>query len=76
MSYCHLRAGGMGNLSFTFGQGWPYGVAPDRVPARMNAHVVQRAASNPGCLDLVEPTMIFADGFESGDTSSWSSTAP
>ncbi|MCP4903180.1 MAG: hypothetical protein GY906_39970 [bacterium] len=74
MSYCHLLSGGMGNLSLTFGDGHPFGVEPERVPTRMNAHVVSRAGSNLGCLDYFEPTSIFTDGFESGDTSGWSST--
>jgi hypothetical protein len=53
MSYCHLRSGGYGNITMTFGLGHPYGVAPDRVPDRMSAYVAARAASNPGCLDPV-----------------------
>jgi hypothetical protein len=77
MSYCHLRAGGYGNIAFTFGQGHPYGTAPERVPARMNNHVVSRAGINPSCLAYVSPvTGIFTDGFESGDLSAWSAAVP
>ncbi len=52
MSYCHLVGGGMSNLSFTFGQNHLYGVAADRVPARMYDHVLNRAAIYPNCLAL------------------------
>jgi hypothetical protein len=71
MSYCHLQ-GGMGNMSFSLGQGHPYGVAPDRVPSRMAAHVATQAALYPGCLEYVAVNDIFVDGFESGDTTAWS----
>lgn len=50
MSYCHLLSGGNSNISFTFGQGHPYGIEPDRVPAEMAAHVVQQDILNKGCL--------------------------
>ena len=52
MSYCHLVNGGYSNITFTFGQDHLYGVAADRVPDRMYDHVLSRAASFPGCLDL------------------------
>ncbi|MCB1051080.1 MAG: immunoglobulin domain-containing protein [Acidobacteria bacterium] len=52
MSYCHLLSGGMANISFTFGLGHPFGVAPERVPTRMNAHVISRAGANPGCIPM------------------------
>jgi len=42
MSYCHFQGGGFSNIAFTFGLGHPYGVAPDRVPERMNDHVVNQ----------------------------------
>ena len=77
MSYCHLLGGGLSNISLTFGTSHPFGVAPNRVPDRMSAHVVSRASSNPGCLDLVPARMpVFSDGFESGTTSAWSSVVP
>ncbi|MDA8020158.1 MAG: zinc-dependent metalloprotease [Thermoanaerobaculia bacterium] len=77
MSYCHFQPGGIsGNVSLTLGESWNYGILPDRVPDRMNAHVVSQADSNPGCLDLVPNDSIFSDGFESGNTSAWSSTSP
>ena len=72
MSYCHLLGGGLSNIDFTFGEGHPYGVEPERVAARMTSHVISRAASNPGCLDAIGS--IFTDGFESGNTNSWGET--
>lgn len=71
MSYCHILPGGFGNVSLSFGLGHPYGVEPDRVPTSMYEHVVSRASAAPSCLAFEEPSMIFADGFESGDTSMW-----
>jgi len=50
MSYCHLLSGGMANITLTLGLGHGWGVAPERVPARMNAHVVARAGANPSCI--------------------------
>ena len=47
MSYCHLLPGGFSNLSMTFGQNHPYGIAADRVPQVMSSFVVARA---PSCL--------------------------
>ncbi len=77
MSYCHLLSGGLGNVSLTLGLGHPWGVEPERVPNRMSDHVVARAGSNPGCLDpIFEPDAIFVDGFETGDTSAWTTTFP
>ena len=64
MSYCHLLPGGFNNLSFTFGRGHAFGVAPVRVPDRMLAHVQQRAAQFPSCLSLPANPNIFANGFE------------
>jgi hypothetical protein len=59
MSYCHLRPGGLGNIALTFGLGHSHGVEPERVPTRMNAHVIQRAASFPDCIPqgCVEPSL-------------------
>jgi hypothetical protein len=80
MSYCHLLGGGLGNISLTFGNpgGVPfeYGIAPERVPTRMNDHVVSTAAGNPMCLAPIDNTSIFADGFESGDLGAWDSSVP
>jgi hypothetical protein len=77
MSYCHFQGGGLSNIAFSFGEGHPWGVAPQRVPDRMTAHVVSRAGSNPGCLDFVPAgEVIFEDDFESGNTGNWSDTAP
>lgn len=52
MSYCHLIAPGFRNLSYSFGQGHIYGVAPDRVPSLLSAHVQEVAGRNPACLPL------------------------
>ena len=71
MSYCHLRPGGMTNVTFTFGEGHAWGTAPERVGQRMNNHVVSTAGSNPACLAYTVNGSIFADGFESGDTTAW-----
>jgi hypothetical protein len=70
MSYCHLLSGGFSNLSFTFGAGHPFGVAPERVGSRMSSHVTTRASSNPSCLAFVSPALL-NDGFEAGNTSAW-----
>ena len=64
MSYCQLRSGGMSNISLTLGTGHPYGVAPERVPSRMFAHVQQRANSSPSCLARINPDLIFRNGFD------------
>ncbi|MGB3562308.1 MAG: M12 family metallo-peptidase, partial [Thermoanaerobaculia bacterium] len=53
MSYCHTYRGWYSDISLTFGAGHPHGDEPDRVPERMQAHVVSRANSYPGCLDPV-----------------------
>jgi len=76
MSYCHLLSGGLGNLSFTLGDGHPWGVAPERVSDRMHSHVTSTASSNPSCLELVVVNSIFIDGFESGGTTQWTPGAP
>jgi hypothetical protein len=78
MSYCHLLGGGLSNISLTFGNpgGVPftYGIKPERVPARMSSHVATTAGGSPSCLAPLDD--IFADGFESGDVSVWSSSNP
>ena len=71
MSYCHLRSGGYGNISLTFGQNHPHGVDAWRVPSVMNSHVVSRAQSYPSCLSVIVPDLIFEDDFESGATAGW-----
>jgi hypothetical protein len=72
MSYCHTISPGMGNISLTLGLTDPWGYQPWRVPNLMSSYVASIAASNPSCLTPI----VFADGFESGDTSAWSSTVP
>lgn len=74
MSYCHLLGGGVSNIGLTLGAGHPYGVAPERVPSQISDHVIATARAAPACLAPV--TTIFADGFESGNTSAWNSTVP
>jgi hypothetical protein len=73
MSYCHSQPGGSSNIGFALGAGHPYGIAPDRVPTRMAAHVATQAALNPGCLDYASEG-VFTDGFESGDTDAWTAS--
>lgn len=53
MSYCHLLSGGLRNISFTFGEGHPFGVLPGRVPQRMRTHVANQALGDPACLALI-----------------------
>jgi hypothetical protein len=52
MSYCHLLSGNIRNISFTFGDGHPWGVQPQRVPQRMRSHVANRSLADPSCLAL------------------------
>lgn len=70
MSYCHLQPGGYGNINLWLGREGFYGVRSERVPEKMLQHVEEVAACLPPPADL------FADGFESGDTSRWSTTIP
>jgi hypothetical protein len=72
MSYCHTLAPGMSNISLTLGLADPWGYQPWRVPAVMISHVTATAMSNPLCLAPI----LFADAFESGDASAWSSMVP
>lgn len=78
MSYCHLLAGGFGNIAMTFGQGHPFGVEPERVPTRMRNHVLHTASFNNACLapQASGGGIIFTDGFESGSLSTWSAAVP
>lgn len=64
MSYCHLLSGGLSNISYTFGRGHGFGVAPVRVPDRMLAHVQAQAAAFPTCFTAPVGNQIFANGFE------------
>ena len=50
MSYCHLLTGGLSNIESTFGAGHAFGTLPERVPAQMRQHVLDRAAGNAACL--------------------------
>lgn len=74
MSYCHLLGGGISNIELTLGTGHPFGIAPERVPSQISDHVVATAGLSPACLAPL--TAIFADGFESGNTSAWSAVVP
>jgi Metallo-peptidase family M12B Reprolysin-like len=69
MSYCPLQPGGYGNINLWFGREGFYGSASERVPTKMLAHVEAVASCLP-------PVSLFADGFETGDTSGWSSAVP
>ena len=72
MSYCHLINGGYGNIALTFGAGHTYGEQSWRVPSRMNSYVANQASYYPTCLAPVF-IPIFNDGFETSNTSGWSS---
>lgn len=72
MSYCHTLTPGMSNISLTLGLTDPWGYQPWRVPNLMSSYVAATAASHPSCLTPI----LFADDFESGDTSAWSATVP
>lgn len=61
MSYCHLLSPGLSNISLKFGADHPYGVAPERIPARMRARMDALAQSSPAC--VIDDT-VFADGFD------------
>jgi hypothetical protein len=76
MSYCHQLSPGISNVAMSFGLNHRYGVDPERVPSWMSDFVVDTAGSNPTCLAPVSTDLIFADGFESGHVSAWSSSAP
>lgn len=52
MSYCHLLSGNIRNITFTFGDGHPWGVQPQRVPQRMRSHVANQSLADPSCLAL------------------------
>jgi len=71
MSYCHLLSGGYNNIELGFGLDHPYGVAAERVPQRMAAHVASRAAAFPTCLAPLAAGAIFSDDFESGALTAW-----
>jgi hypothetical protein len=77
MGYCHLLSGGFSNVTYTFGEGHPFGVAASRVPAQMMSHVASAAGINPACLAFVPGTsVVFRDGVDQGSTSNWSVTTP
>ncbi len=64
MSYCHLRSGGLSNISLTLGTNHPYGVQPERVPNVMRDHVELVAGTDPQCIMPAANDLIFANGFE------------
>ena len=72
MSYCHLRSGGYGNITLTFGTGFGFGVQPAREAAQMNGYIASVASGNPSCIaPVAAPGLLFTDGFESGTKASW-----
>ena len=72
MSYCHLRSGGYGNITLTFGTGFGFGVQPAREAAQMNGYINSVALVNPSCVAPVAASnVLFTDGFESGTKASW-----
>ena len=76
MSYCHLVRSSYSDLSFSFGTGHPYGVAPGREASRMSGYVASVAAGNPSCLVPVA-TNLFVGNFEgAGLPSPWALALP
>ena len=72
-----LPGGGFGNVTYTFGEGHPFGVAAGRVPAQMMAHVATVSGGNPTCLAFVPGTsVIFRDGVDQGATANWTVVVP
>lgn len=71
MSYCHLLSGAYNNIELGFGLDHPYGVAAERVPQRMAAHVASRASAFPSCLAPLVAGAVFSDDFESGALTHW-----
>jgi hypothetical protein len=71
MSYCHGLGGTVSELSLTLGLGHPYGIQPERVPARMSSHVQSRASGTCLAYPSVAGSGVFDDDFEVGDTSAW-----
>ena len=72
MSYCHLRSGGYGNITLTFGTGFGFGVQPAREAAQMNGYHRLGGRGNPSCIaPVAAPNVLFSDGFESGTKASW-----
>jgi hypothetical protein len=73
MSYCHLRSGGYGNITLTFGTApFAFGVQPAREAAQMNGYIASVASGNPSCIaPVASSNILFNDGFESGTKASW-----
>lgn len=64
MSYCHLRGGGLSNISLTLGKNHGYGIQPERVPNLMRDHVETVANIRPQCIMPAANDLIFMNGFE------------
>lgn len=56
MSYCHLLTGSYANITLTFGQTHPYGIAASRESTLMHQFVVNTAASNAQCVAFQAPS--------------------
>lgn len=68
MSYCHLLAGGYGNITLSLGAEGQFGEGSERVVDRMSAHVATALCLVPADRNL------FLDGLETGGTLRWSET--
>ncbi len=66
MSYCHLRPGGISNMRLWLGRKGFYGTQSERINTRMRSYIESVSSCLPEVVNEV-----FSDGFESGDTSSW-----
>lgn len=50
MSYCHTRAPGLSNTSFTFGLNHTMGISPARVPTQMRTTLEAAVLQYPSCI--------------------------
>ncbi len=71
MSYCHLLCGGYGNIRLSLGKAGSYG---DLEPSGWSTGCAPTSTRFPAWW-LADPPL-FADGFESGGTISWSQVSP
>ena len=68
MSYCSLGSGGLDNVSLWLGREGFYGERSERVNETMRAYLESVASCLPE-----NTSDVFRDGFEAGNTSTWSS---
>lgn len=66
MSYCHLRSGGLSNISMNFGTGHPFGVAPQQLDIGRAPQLPLELTATPAALALGGSAMLQVTG-GSGD---------